>query len=230
MVGRVGEFARVPAEMAQFEVVRGEIGGRLSRMLDYESSEDEYLVGETSRGDLNAFDEIVRRHQTMITRCLFRFCPHQSDLEDLVQETFLKAYRKIDSWQATAPFENWLRKIAYNTGYDFYRKNSRNPASISKNNAEENENTLARLAEPETHRREYEMSEQAHRALALLNAEERMLLTLQYLEETPLQEIADQMGWGLSKNKVKSFRARKKLKKLLVKNGIVEEEESPLMG
>ena len=199
-------------------------------MLDYETSEDEQLVSATLKGDLNAFDEIVRRHQTMITRCLFRFCPHQSDLEDLVQDTFLKAYRKIDSWQATAPFENWLRKIAYNTGYDFYRKNSRNPASISKDNAEENENSLSRLSEPETHRKEYEMAEQAHRALALLDPEERMLLTLQYLEETPLQEIADQMGWGLSKTKVKSFRARKKLKKLLINNGIVEESESPLMG
>ncbi len=91
------------------------------------ASEDEDLVRASLDGDLNAFDEVVRRHQSMITRCLYRFCPYQADLEDLVQETFVKAFRKLNSWQATAPFENWLRKIAYNTGYDYFRKNSQQP-------------------------------------------------------------------------------------------------------
>ncbi len=202
---------------------------KVGRMGDYSEEEDEKLVTASLEGDLSAFDEIVRRHQTMITRCLFRFCPHQSDLEDLVQETFVKAFRKLSSWQATAPFENWVRKIAYNTGYDFYRKNARNPAAITEFKADENDDEIARLSEPETQRRSYEMTEQVQKALSLLNAEDRMLLTLQYLEELPLAEIAEKMDWGLSKTKVKSFRARKKLKKLLINHGIAQETESTLM-
>ena len=201
-----------------------------SYMSDITEATDQELVKASLKGDLNAFDEIVRRHQTMIARCLFRFCPHQADLEDLVQETFIKSFRKLESWQATAPFENWLRKIAYNTGYDHFRKNSRNPASISINNLQENELTLERLSENKDHRRSFEMTEQVQKILALLREEERTLLTMQYLEDLPLAEIADQLGWGLSKTKVKSFRARNKLRKLLINNGIAQETDPSIMG
>ena len=199
-------------------------------MRDHSASEDEDLVRASLDGDLNAFDEVVRRHQSMITRCLYRFCPYQEDLQDLVQETFVKAFRKLNSWQATAPFENWLRKIAYNTGYDYFRKNSRNPASISVNHSEETDYVLETLSEGTDQRHSYEMTEQAQKVLALLHSEERLLLTLQYLEELPLADIAAQMGWGLSKTKVKSFRARKKLKKLLINNGIAQETDQSHLG
>ncbi len=199
-------------------------------MRDYNASTDEDLVKASLDGDLIAFDEVVRRHQSMITRCLFRFCPYQADLEDLVQDTFVKAFRKLESWQATAPFENWLRKIAYNTGYDYFRKNSRNPASISVNHSEESDYVLETLSADADQRRSYEMTEQAQKVLALLHSEERLLLTLQYLEELPLADIAEQMGWGLSKTKVKSFRARKKLRKLLINNGIAQETDYTQLG
>ncbi len=199
-------------------------------MRDYNASTDEDLVKASLDGDLNAFDEVVRRHQSMITRCLYRFCPYQADLEDLVQDSFVKAFRKLDSWQATAPFENWLRKIAYNTGYDYFRKNSRNPASISVKHSEESDYVLETLSTDADQRRSYEMTEQAQKVLALLHSEERLLLTLQYLEELPLADIADQMGWGLSKTKVKSFRARKKLRQLLINNGIAQETDYSQLG
>lgn len=202
----------------------------VSFMRDFNASTDQDLVKASLNGDLNAFDEIVRRHQTMIARCLFRFCPYQADLEDLVQDTFIKSFRKLSSWQATAPFENWLRKIAYNTGYDYFRKNSRNPASISINNAEANELTLTRLSEDRDHRHSFEMTEHAQKILALLREEERTLLTMQYLEDLPLAEIAKTMGWGLSKTKVKSFRARNKLRKLLINNGIAQETDPSILG
>ena len=202
----------------------------MSHMRDINASTDQELVKASLEGDLNAFDEIVKRHQSMITRCLFRFCPYQADLEDLVQDTFIKSFRKLDSWQATAPFENWLRKIAYNTGYDYFRKNSRNPAAISTSNVEETELTLERLSESRDHRHSFEMTEQAQKVLALLRDEERTLLTLQYLEDLPLAEIAEQMGWGISKTKVKSFRARNKLRKLLINNGIAQETNPSILG
>lgn len=199
-------------------------------MPDFSTASDEELVLRAVDGDLSAFDEIVGRHQSMIARCLFRFCPHRSDLEDLTQDTFIKAFRKLNSWQATAPFENWLRKIAYNTGYDHFRRNRRNPASVAGQIPEENESLLDRLSEPERARHDLEMLEQAQTALSLLEVDERMIMTLQYLEDRPLAEIAEQMGWSLSKTKVKSFRARKKLRRILVSYGITEETTTPFMG
>ena len=74
------------------------------------------------------------------------------------------------------------------------------------------------------------MTEQSQKILALLPLDDRQILTLQYLEELPIAVIADQMGWGLSKTKVKSFRARKKLRKILIKNGLGKETDTTLLG
>jgi len=198
-------------------------------MRDYDAATDQELVCASLDGDLNAFDEIVRRHQTMLSRCLYRFCPYRADLEDLVQEAFIKCFRKLNAWEPTAPFENWLRKIAYNTGYDYFRKNSRNPASIAMDDSEEADFVLGTLSEKSDQRRAFEVTEQAHKILALLPLDDRQILTLQYLEELPIAEIADQMGWGLSKTKVKSFRARKKLRKILTEHGLGEETDATFM-
>ena len=199
-------------------------------MRDYDAATDRELVTASLDGDLSAFDEIVRRHQAMLSRCLYRFCPYRADLEDLVQEAFIKCFRKLSSWEPTAPFENWLRKIAYNTGYDYFRKNSRNPASIAVDNSEETEFVLGTLSEKTDQRHSFEMTEQAQKILALLPLDERQILTLQYLEELAIADIAEMMGWGLSKTKVKSFRARKKLRKILTEHGLGEETDTSLLG
>ena len=199
-------------------------------MLDYDAATDQELVSASLDGDLSAFDEIVSRHQTMLSRCLYRFCPYRADLEDLVQEAFIKCFRKLSSWEPTAPFENWLRKIAYNTGYDYFRKNSRNPASIAVDNSKETDFILGSLSEKMDQRRYFEMTEQAQKILALLPLDDRQILTLQYLEELPIADIAAQMGWGLSKTKVKSFRARKKLRKILTEHGLGKETDTTFLG
>ena len=199
-------------------------------MCDYDAATDKELVSASLDGDLSAFDEIVRRHQAMLSRCLYRFCPYRADLEDLVQEAFIKSFRKLSSWEPTAPFENWLRKIAYNTGYDYFRKNSRNPASIASDNSEETNFVLGTLSEKSDQRMSFEMTEQAQKILALLSTDDRQILTLQYLEELSIARIADQMGWGLSKTKVKSFRARKKLRKILIEHGLGKETDITLLG
>ncbi len=187
---------------------------------DYAQYEDAELVASARAGDLSAFDEIVRRHQDNITGLLFRFCPHRSDLEDLVQETMIKAFKNLAKWKENAPFENWLKKIAVNTGYDYFRKKSRQPASLADKSAEANEIALEQLEDRAEARRRSPYTEEVHRLLATLPPDDRTVLTLQYLHDMPLQEIAEQMDWGLSKTKIKSFRAKRKLKEKLKTYGI----------
>lgn len=171
---------------------------------------DQELILRTLEGDLSAFDQLVTKHQAMIARCLYRFSPAQNDLEDLVQETFIKAYRKLEKKNTAAPFQNWLRRIAYNTGHDYFRKSKRTPIS----------HTLSEDLDPnrsdgidDLHKSQ--STETVQHILSHLKADDRMLLTLQYLEEQSLQEIADTTGWSLTKTKVKSFRAKQQLRKLL---------------
>ena len=170
-----------------------------------------------ARWDLSAFDEIVRRHQAMLSAASTGFARMKPISRRF--KAFIKSFRKLSSWEPTAPFENWLRKIAYNTGYDYFRKNSRNPASIASDNSEETNFVLGTLSEKSDQRMSFEMTEQAQKILALLSTDDRQILTLQYLEELSIARISDQMGWGLSKTKVKSFRARKP-RKILIEHGL----------
>ncbi|MFT4588362.1 MAG: RNA polymerase sigma-70 factor (ECF subfamily) [Candidatus Binatia bacterium] len=187
---------------------------------DYTNDDDSELVAQARDGDTSAFDELVRRHQDNITGLLFRFCPHRSDLEDMVQETMIKAFRNLDKWKQSAPFANWLKKIAVNTGYDYFRKKSRQPVSIADKSVEANEIALEQLEDRAEAKRRSPYTEEVQRLLSTLPADDRTVLTLQYLHDMPLQEIAEQMNWGLSKTKIKSFRAKRKLKAKLKIYGI----------
>lgn len=190
--------------------------------MESENATDQELVERSLEGDLSAFDEIVLRHQGMITRCLFRFCPHQSDLEDLVQESFIKAFRKLHLWKPIAAFEHWLRRIAYNTGHDYFRRSKRTPVSLASRGIEANEFELERLVDKIDIQEEYQITEQVQLLLGELPADDRLLLTMHYLEERSLAEVAEATGWSLSKTKVKSFRAKNKLRKSLNRYDISE--------
>jgi len=113
-----------------------------------------------------------------------------------------------------------LKKIAVNTGYDYFRKKSRQPASLADKSGEANDIALEQLEDRAEARRKSPYTEEVQRLLATLPADDRTVLTLQYLRDMPLQEIADQMDWGLSKTKIKSFRAKRKLKEKLKIYGI----------
>lgn len=192
------------------------------KRIDDQGETDFALVDKTLKGNLPAFDKLVRRYQGMVTGSLFRFCPHRSDLEDLVQETMIKAYRKLDTWNPTVPFEYWIRRIAINTGHDYFRRKARNPVAIADKLGNAFEADLESVADKRDNFNDYLYTEQIQNLLEELPIDDRTLLTLQYLEGMTIAEIADSMGWGLSKTKVKSHRAKKKLKKLLSKHEISE--------
>ncbi len=193
-----------------------------------QSKTDESVVSDTElvalarEGDLSAYDVLVSRYQESITGLLFRFCPHRSDLEDLVQEALIKAFRNLDKWRETASFGSWLKKIAVNTGYDYYRKSNRQATSLVLGSAEANEIALEQLEEKQETKTRSPYMEEVHRVIGSLKPDEKLVITLQYLEQMPLQEIAEKLDWGLSKTKVKSFRAKKKLKDKLKRYGITK--------
>lgn len=191
----------------------------ISAEKDEATVDDAELVQKAVAGDLDAYDELVRRYQSLITGLLYRFCPHRSELEDLVQETMIKAYRNLDKWKATASYSSWLKKIAINTGYDYFRKNQRQPVALA--GREESDDILSNLT-CQSEATQRGRVEEVQRLLSDLSAEDRLLLTLQYLEGLQLNEIAEKLNWGLSKAKVKSFRAKKKLQSKLSEYGITE--------
>ncbi len=166
------------------------------------------------KGDLGAFDAIVLAHQSVIAAILHRFSKNQADLEDLVQDTFVKAWRALPDWKPNKPFIHWLKTIAVRTGLENARKRKRSPlaTAVDLNEAShlisdsENEDTRDALDEAQT-------------LLAQLPAEDQTILTLIHLNGMTMDEIGAQFGWSRANAKIKAFRARQRLRKLLAKHG-----------
>src|ERR1700735_1358620 len=88
------------------------------------------LVREIKGGDRSAFSELVRRHQKAIYRLALRFTRDHGTAEDIVQDTFVKAYQKLDSFEERSSFKSWLFRIAINTA----KNRLRGPNSINAQN------------------------------------------------------------------------------------------------
>jgi RNA polymerase sigma-70 factor, ECF subfamily len=178
------------------------------------SDEDLDLVFRAQAGDADAFGQLVQRHQSIITAMLYRFATNRADLEDMVQETFVRAWRGLAQWRPERPFLHWLKRIASNIGLEFCRKREKTPLD---RRIDDGEKALAALT-ADLSPAQRDLSE-AKFILSHLPPDDRALLTLLYLEEMSLAEIAGHFSWSLVNTKVKAFRARQRLKSILTKHG-----------
>ncbi len=180
---------------------------------------DEELVAEVRAGENAAFAELASRHRRRIEHLCRRFFIDQELVRDLTQECFLRAFAGLASYRAEMPFTAWIRTIAVNACYDELRRRRRKPeelvADFTVGELEWME--LVSDASPEElagaaeERREaYTL---AHRLLASLRPEDRMVLVLKDSEEMGVQEIAETLGWSEAKVKIRAFRARQALRK-----------------
>jgi RNA polymerase sigma-70 factor (ECF subfamily) len=185
---------------------------------EIQEREDLEKVNLAKAGDLLAFDVLVLRHQGMVSALLFRFAAQRADLEDLVQETFIRAFRNLRSWQPNKPFSHWLKRIAVNVGRDYHRHNR----SVAKRYTDSVSADIEAIAAPSSEPGTFSSAgctQEAQWLLAKLKPDDRTLLTLHYLNGMRLREIAEHLGWNISKTKVRSLRAKRKLKRILETHG-----------
>ena len=172
---------------------------------------DSRLVADSLAGDDEAFARIVGRHKDRVIGLARRFSADPHTLDDIAQETFVTAYRKLAHWRGDAPFEHWLMRIATRKCLDHARRVKRTKSEVPLDDLEyalrcERSGAELRAAD-------------ARSVLAWLMAdlppEDRMVLTLLDLEGESVEEIAGRLGWGMSKVKVRAMRTRQKLAKRL---------------
>lgn len=180
-------------------------------MADVSPPPDEALVAATLRGDDDAFSELVTRHKRRVFTTAARFARDDHQLDDICQEVFLRAYRHLGKFRAEAPFAHWLAKITVSACYDFLRKERR---------VREQASLDASVLEMPDRRIESAVAAGRARelldyALRRLSPEERLIITLAGIEERPMREIAELTGWTESNVKVRAFRARQNLKRIL---------------
>jgi RNA polymerase sigma-70 factor, ECF subfamily len=183
-------------------------------MVAAESSvSDEQLVAATLAGDDHAFAELTRRHKSRVFGVASRFARDASELEDICQDVFVQVYFKLRQFRRDSPFEHWVLRITTYKCYDYLRKRRRDKSGVSVDALLESGYEPSAPEEPPAH----PDLERLHAALAQLSPKERLVITLLELEERSVLEIADLTGWSVANVKVRAFRARGALRKLLEK-------------
>jgi RNA polymerase sigma-70 factor (ECF subfamily) len=172
---------------------------------------DETLVAETLSGNHDAFAELVRRHRRRVFTTAARFARDHHQLDDIAQEVFLRAFRHLSKFRHDAPFEHWLARITVSACYDFLRKERRVRDHVALD-ATHLDSRDARIDATIAAARARELLDFA---MSRLSASERLVLTLCELEERPMREVALLTGWSESNVKVRAFRARQNLKRIL---------------
>ena len=184
--------------------------GYTNRMVA-EETPDEQLVAATLAGDDGAFTELTRRHKGRVFGVASRFASNAAELDDICQDVFIQAYFKLRQFRRDSPFEHWVLRITTHKCYDYLRKRRRHEPASSVDALLES-GYEPRAAEPPAPHPDLE---RLHAALAQLSAKERLVITLLELEERSIQEIAKLTGWSIANVKVRAFRARAALRKLM---------------
>ena len=181
-----------------------------------ERSEAE-LIAAVLQGDAASFEPLVQKYSPRVFATARRYARRESEIEDIAQEVWLKAFEKLKSFRGEAPFEHWLMRMTVRTCYDFLRSHQRN-----------RESSFSELSEPETDWLEKfvtapesvnETADAAkllvERVLEKLSPQARLVITLLEIEDRSVKEIAELTGWSVPLVKVRAFRARGEMRKIL---------------
>ena len=178
---------------------------------------DTELISAVLKGDVNSFEPLIQRYQPRIFATARRYARRDSEVEDIVQEVFIKAFQKLASFRGEAPFEHWLMRLTVRTCYDFLRAHQRNRELNFSELSDEEGDWLERVkAGPDDVRDDVSAAKQlVDRVLAKLSPEARLVITLLEIEDRTVKEIAELTGWSQAWVKVRAFRARAQMRKLL---------------
>jgi len=180
---------------------------------------DKELIAAVLDGDASSFEPLVERYQPRVFATARRYARREDEVEDIVQEIFIKAYQKLSTYRAEAPFEHWLMRMAVRTCYDFLRKHQRNREhNVTEISAEEND-WLENVGEDTTEREAHRDAAKTlvDRLLEGLSPDFRLVITLLEIEEKSVKEIAELTGWSVSLVKVRAYRARNQMRKMLAR-------------
>jgi RNA polymerase sigma-70 factor (ECF subfamily) len=148
-----------------------------------------------------------------------RYARRESEVEDIVQEVWFKAFQKLKGFRGEAPFEHWLMRLAVRTCYDFLRAHQRNREAAFSELSDSEADWLERFAsQPEPGSEATEAARQlVQRVLEQVSPAARLIITLLELEERSVKEISALTGWSVPLVKVRAFRARAEMRKILAR-------------
>ena len=171
------------------------------------------VLARARQGDSDAFRALVEQHSRSVFRLAYRMTGNEQDAEDVVQESFLRAYRQLGRFESRANFGTWLYRIVSNCSVDLMRaKQSRHDMSRKDSLDDAVELPAVNAAGPERMAQSAQIEERVQHALRELSPLERAAFTLRHYEGRSIDEISTTLGLGTSAAKHSVFRAVKKLR------------------
>lgn len=168
------------------------------------------MVAGALEGDRDAFRLLVEKHSRAVYRLAYRITGNRQDAEDVVQESFLRAYRQLHRYESRAAFGTWIFRIAGNCALDVVRARKRRVDGGT------NEHALAAAAEGPCQDQllfSDEIRRRLHRVMEDLTPQERLAFSLRHVDGRSIEEIGAVLGTGGNATKNSIFRAVQKLRK-----------------
>lgn len=175
-----------------------------------EKRDDIYYIEKVINGQTSYFSYIVDKYQDIVFSIALKVLRNREDAEEMAQESFIKAYKSLNSFKGNAKFSTWLYRITYNTCISEIRKRKNFFTSTEDIQIKDEAEEMNLDGIPEENREKYVKA-----ALEKLPEDEYTLVLLYYFEDQSIDEISSVTGLSASNAKVKLHRARKKLYTIL---------------
>ena len=175
------------------------------------------MIAAVLKGDAASFEPLVAKYSPRVFATARRYARRESEVEDIAQEVWLKAFEKLGSFRGEAPFEHWLMRLAVRICYDFLRGHQRNREMAFSELSDSESDWLERqVTQSEPNSENADAARQlVARVREQLSPAARLVITLLEIEERPVKEIAKLTGWSVPLVKVRAFRARAEMRKVL---------------
>jgi RNA polymerase sigma-70 factor (ECF subfamily) len=188
--------------------------------MEHEKFDEQDCLRRIEHGDEVAARELLRHFHPFVLKLVRAHLPRRVSEEDLVQMIFIKVFHNLNQYTGRMPLEHWISRIAVNTCFNALRAEKIRPEWRLGDFSEEIATGIEKLAATEidtaTHH-DFDLAKKVVTELiAQLSPEDRLVVTLLHLEEKSVEEIHALTGWSRSVIKVRAFRARAKMKKMLI--------------
>ncbi len=182
-------------------------------------STDADLIAAVLQGEAASFEPLIHKYSPRVFSTARRYARRESEVEDIVQEVWVKAFQKLATYRGDAPFEHWLMRLAVRICYDFLRRHQRNRETTFSELSDSESDWLERFsANPEGAGEDNDGARLlVSRLLEELSPSARLVITLLEIEDRSVKEIAELTGWSIPLVKVKAFRARAQMRKCLAR-------------
>ncbi len=176
-------------------------------------TDDIYYIEAVRKGNVQAFSFLVEKYQKLVYTLALKLLKKPEEAEEMAQDTFIKAFQKLDSYEGKSKFSTWLYSITYNACISELRKRRIEFKSLDDRQISDQDEQKMHDYYRETRKEDQE--KYLNLALAKLPEDDQVLVTLYYYESQSMDEISQITGLTVSNIKVKIHRARKKMYELL---------------